>query len=97
PIERLDPCWVRRRSRLRQQRRQPTTALALMAVDLPELPERAGNPQRRLSLASLQRPVQRGADVIVLVLKLLQPSLLLAPRQLRLGGLGKAQIVGQMP
>src|SRR5262249_43787091 len=77
---------------------EPATALGVVAVDVPEPPERSGQPRARLRLARLRlAPGEDGSQVVVLGLQPCQPPVLLRRSELRLCLLGQPQEVGRMP
>ena len=68
-----------------------------MVPQLPEAPERRADPQADLRLACIQRPVERGADVVPLRVEALEPLALLWAEQARLGLLGQREVEGGVP
>ena len=74
---RSTPCRARparRPSEARERLGQPAAALGHQAADAPEAHERAGEPQAELDLPGLERPGERGADVVVLLAEALEPD-----------------------
>ena len=70
---------------------QPGAALAHQPSRAPEADERAGQPQGQLDLAGADRPGERGADVVVLLVEPVEPEGLVRARQLRLRGLDQLE------
>src|SRR5437764_56569 len=80
PKQRLGPGRRRRvRTGQRQDLVEPPPSLGAVAVDRPEAPERAGQPERPSGVAAPDQPAQGGAEVGVLLLAPSEPGLLLAP------------------
>src|SRR5688500_7913512 len=71
-----------------EQGSEPAPALGDVAAYVPEPPEGARDAQPHLGLAVLDAPVERGANIVVVGLKPLNPACLLAGKHLGLGGLG---------
>src|SRR5579871_1073103 len=85
---------------LRNQRQQPVQVgapLAEIAVDLPELPQRARQPQSAHHLQPvLHGHLQRQAEIIVVGLQAFQPARLFQPHQFRCGALRQRYIESAM-
>jgi hypothetical protein len=79
-----------------QRRLQPGPALAQVAAQVPEPPERRGQRQERRGVL-LARPAQRRAQVLVLDLQAREPRALCRPGQPRRHLLGQRQAPGQVP
>ena len=63
-----------------------------MPAPLPEPPHRTGEPLRELHLALRDRPVQRGAQVVVFFGQAVQPESLTRPRKMRGNLLGECEV-----
>ena len=77
--------------------RQARVALLEVPPHVPELRQRAGKPQLRVQVATVDRPPQGRPKVVVLPLEPLQPRLLAAAEQLRFGALGQIHKEGGVP
>ena len=88
---------ARRAGAEREQLLQSLAALLHMVPQLPEAPERRADPQADLRLACIQRPSERGADVVSLGVEPLEPLALLWAEQTRLGLLGQDDVEGSVP
>ena len=64
---------------------EPAAALAHQPARAPEAHERAGELQSELDLAGRDRPRERGADVVVLLVEAIEPERLVGARELGLG------------
>ena len=64
---------------------EPAAALAHQPARAPEAHERAGQLQPELDLAGRDRPGERGANVVLLLVEAVQPERLVGARQLGLG------------
>ena len=88
---------ARRAGAEREQLLQALAALLLVVPQLPEAPERRADPEADLRLACIQRPGERGADVVSLCVETLEPLALLRAEQARLGLLGQHEVEGGVP
>src|SRR5262249_37540800 len=76
---------------------EPAPALGHEPADAPEADQPACEPQPELDLAGLERPVERGSDVVVLLAEPLEPDRLAAAGELRLGGLCELDVAVEVP
>ena len=72
---------------VRESRVQPASALGEVSTRFPERAERAGKREAAIGLVRIQRPLQGGAEVRVVVLEALQTGCLSRAGELRLGRL----------
>jgi hypothetical protein len=77
------------RRRDRQELRDPRPPFSDVAPHLPEPPEESRQPQPRLGLSAVDRPLEGGADVVVLLLEPVEPGRVLL-KEVRLRRLGHA-------
>src|SRR5262245_58625014 len=68
-----------------------------MGARVPVPPERGAHAQADLDLVSVERPLQRRAQVVVLLLQPLEPGALLGADQLGFAGLGQLEEEAGVP
>ncbi len=71
---------------------QPAAAFAHESARAPEANEHAGEPQRDLRVAGLDRPREGGADVVGLLVEPTEPDRLVRARELGLGRLDEREV-----
>src|SRR5437879_4703400 len=83
-----------RRARQPQQLLEPTAPFSVVAADVPEAPERHSETPSVVSATLMDRPVQRGSQIVVLGLEAFQPTRLIGSAQVtyRLFGQGQAPV-----
>src|SRR5262245_2390739 len=93
----LDPRSSRHIPACSQNLLQPAAAFTEVTAQQPEAPQGSRQPQCRLQFALVERPAQRGAQIVVLDLQLFQGSYLLCAPDLRFQLFSPCQEVVRMP